>query len=75
MKNMVQTKMSEEKVKDVNESILEKEKEEQKRNKKFVPKSLIITSGNGFVDILMLLSIMTTEIVIGVLIALYFIRG
>ena len=68
-------KMSEDKVKDVNESILEKEKEEQKRNKKFVPKSLIITSGNGFVDILMLLSIMTTEIVIGVLIALYFIRG
>ena len=37
-------------------------------------KNIIITSGNGFVDTLMLLCIMTTEIVIGIIIALYFVR-
>ncbi len=69
------SEMSEEKVKDLNENIKAKEKEEEKNNKKFIPKNLIITSGNGFVDTLMLLSIMTTEIIIGVLIALYFLRS
>ena len=66
--------MSEEKVKNINNRIIEKEKEDDKRKKKFIPKNLIITSGNGFVDTLMLLCIMTTEIVIGIIIALYFIR-
>lgn len=66
--------MSEEKVKNINNRIIESEKENNKRLKKFNPKSVIITSGNGFVDTLMLLTIMTTEILIGVMIALYFIR-
>lgn len=68
-------KMSEEKVRNINNRILEKEQEDNKRNKKFRPKDVIITSGNGFVDTLMLLSIMTTEIMIGVMIALYFLRS
>lgn len=67
-------KMSEEKVRNINNRILEKENEEKNRSKKFIPKNIIITSGNGFVDTLMLLSIMTTEIMIGIIIALYFIR-
>ena len=66
--------MSEEKVRNINNRILEKEWEDKNRNKKFIPKNVIITSGNGFVDTLMLLSIMTTEIMIGIMIALYFIR-
>ena len=67
-------KMSEEKVRNINNRILEKEREDKKRSTKFIPKNIIITSGNGFVDTLMLLSIMTTEIMIGIMIALYFIR-
>ena len=67
--------MSEEKVRNINNRILEKEKLENKRNKKFIPKNVIITSGNGFVDTIMLLSIMTTEIMIGIMIALHFIRS
>lgn len=72
-KNTIE-KMSEEKVKNINNRILEKEREDKKRSKKFIPKNIIITSGNGFVDTLMLLSIMTTEIMIGIMIALYFVR-
>ena len=68
------SKMSEDKVKNINNKIIEKEKAEEKRSKKFIPK-IIITSGNGFVDTLMLLTIMTTEIVIGIMFALYFMRG
>ena len=67
--------MSEEKVRNINNRILEKEKLDNKRSKKFIPKNIIITSGNGFVDTIMLLSIMTTEIMIGIMIALYFIRS
>lgn len=69
------SKLSEEKVRNINNRILEKEKEDNKRNKKFIPKNIIITSGNGFVDTLMLLSIMTTEIMIGIMIALHFLRS
>ena len=68
------SKMSEEKVRNINNRILESEKETNKRNKKFIPKNVIITSGNGFVDTLMLLSIMTTEIMVGIMVALYFLR-
>ena len=32
-------------------------------------------NGNGFVDTLMLISIMTTEIMIGIIIALHVMRG
>lgn len=67
-------KMSEDKVRNINNRILNNEKENEKRDKKFNPRNIIITSGNGFVDTLMLLSIMTTEILIGIMIALYFIR-
>ena len=69
------SKMSEEKVRNINNRILESEKEKNKRIKKFIPKNLIISSGSGFVDTLMLLSIMTTEIMVGVMIALHFLRG
>jgi len=69
------SKLSEEKVRNINNRIIEKEKEDNKRNKKFIPKNIIITSGNGFVDTLMLLSIMTTEIMIGIMIALHFLRS
>ena len=68
------SRMSEDKVRNINNRIITSEKENEKRVKKFNPKSIIITSGNGFVDTLMLLSIMTTEILIGIMIALYFIR-
>ena len=68
------SKMSEEKVKEINNKILKSEKEDKTRRKRFLPKQLIITSGNGFVDTLMLLSIMTTAIMIGIIIALYFLR-
>lgn len=67
------SKMSETEVKKLNDRILSTEKEEIKNSKRFIPK-IIITSGSGFVDTLMLLCIMSTEIVIGILIALYFIR-
>ncbi|MBQ3021440.1 MAG: hypothetical protein IJD92_04390 [Bacilli bacterium] len=69
------SKMSEEKVKNINNRIIENEKRENKRSSKFIPKNIIITSGNGFVDTIMLLSIMTTEIMIGIMIALYFMRS
>ncbi len=69
------SRMSEEKVRNINNRILESEKDTEKRSKKFIPKNLIITSGNGFVDTLMLLSIMTTEIMIGIMIALHVMRG
>lgn len=68
------SKMSEEKVRNINNRILQNEKENNKRSKKFNPRNVIITSGNGFVDTLMLLTIMTTEIMIGIMIALYFLR-
>lgn len=69
------SKMSEDKVRNINNRIIESEKEKEKRSKKFIPKNIIITSGSGFVDTIMLLSIMTTEIMIGIFIALRFIRG
>ena len=69
------SKMSEEKVRNINNRILASEREKNKRIKKFIPKNLIISSGNGFVDTLMLLSIMTTEIMIGIMIALHFLRS
>ena len=69
------SKISDERVRNINSRILDNEKLKEKRNGKFNPKSVIITSGNGFVDTLMLLCIMTTEILVGILIALRFIRG
>ena len=68
------SRMSEEKVRNINNRILTSEKESEKRTKKFNPRNIIITSGNGFVDTLMLLTIMTSEILVGIMIALYFLR-
>ena len=41
---------------------------------KFDPKKLILTSGSGFVDTIVLLSIIATEVMIGLLIAFAFIK-
>ena len=68
------SKMSEDQVRNINNRIVNNEKVSEDRNKKFNPKKIIITSGNGFVDTLMLLSIMTSEILVGIMVALYFIR-
>ena len=69
------SKMSDDRIKSINNRIIENEKIKEKREKKFNAKSVIITSGNGFVDTLMLLCIMTTEILVGIMIALRFLRG
>ena len=42
---------------------------------KFDPKKLILTSGSGFVDTIVLFSIIATQILIGLLIAFAFMRG
>ena len=49
--------------------------EKKQRKKHFIPKNIIISTGSGFVDTLMILSIMSTEIMIGLLFAFRFLRG
>jgi len=66
-------KMSHDQVLELNDKIQEKEK--KGRNVLFKPKKIIISSGSGFVDTLMLLSIMATEVMVGLLIAFHFLRG
>ncbi len=66
-------KMSHDQVQVLNDKIQEKERKKSKNW--FHPKKIIISSGSGFVDTLMLLSIMTTEIMIGLVLAFYFMRG
>lgn len=66
-------KMSHDQVIELNGKIQEKEKKE--RNVLFKPKKIIISSGSGFVDTLMLLSIMATEVMVGLLVAFHFLRG
>lgn len=66
-------KMSHEQVMSLNNKIQEKEK--KNKNVLFKPKKLIISTGSGFVDTLMLLSIMATEVMIGLIIAFYFMKG
>lgn len=65
--------MSHEQVIKLNEKIQEKEK--KSRRVRFKPKRILISSGSGFVDTLMLLSIMATEVMIGLVLAFYFLRG
>lgn len=66
-------KMNHEQVKVLNDKIQEKEK--KNRNVLFKPKKMIISTGSGFVDTIMLLSIMTTEIMVGLIIAFHFMKG
>jgi len=66
-------KMSHEQVKELNNKIQEKEK--KTKNVMFKPRKLIISTGSGFVDTLMLLSIMATEIMVGLIIAFHFMKG
>lgn len=66
-------KMSHEQVMSLNNKIQEKEK--KNKNVLFKPRKLIISTGSGFVDTLMLLSIMATEVMIGLIIAFYFMKG
>lgn len=66
-------KMSHEKVVELNDKIQEKEKKEKKLL--FKPKKIILSTGSGFVDTIMLLSIMTTEVMVGLLVAFHFLKG
>lgn len=66
-------KMSHEQVMDLNSKIEEKGK--KTKNVMFKPRKLIISTGSGFVDTIMLLSIMATEVMIGLLIAFHFMKG
>lgn len=66
-------KLTHEQVAVLNGKIQEKEK--QSKNVIFKPKKILISSGSGFVDTLMLLSIMATEVMVGLILAFYFLRG
>lgn len=66
-------KLTHEQVVVLNNKIQEKDK--KSKNVLFKPKKIIISSGSGFVDTLMLLSIMTTEVMVGLILAFYFMRG
>ncbi len=63
------------KIREINAKIQTEDAETNEGGKdKFDPKKLILTSGSGFVDTVVLLSIMATEIMIGLLIAFWFLR-
>ena len=54
--------------------MIEDEENAEGGRTKIDPKRLILTSGSGFVDTVVLLSIMATEIMIGLLVAFWFLR-
>ena len=63
------------KIKEINDRIAKEDAENEASGQdKFDPKKLILTSGSGFVDTIVLLSIMATEIMIGLIIAFSFLR-
>ncbi|MDD2504893.1 MAG: hypothetical protein PHF21_01305 [Bacilli bacterium] len=63
------------KIREINNKIITEDSENNEGGRtKFDPKKLILTSGSGFVDTIVLLSIMATEIMIGLLIAFWFLR-
>ena len=63
------------KIKEINDKILAEDAAANEGGRaKFDPKKLILTSGSGFVDTLVLLSIMATEIMVGLLIAFSFLK-
>ena len=64
--------LSEEEIKKINTTIVDEMIRKSAKDKKIVFKKknkLVLTSGNGFVDKLMLLSIVVTEIMVGIVIA------
>lgn len=70
------SKLSNETVEKINNKIVVEEAITGKKKSKFViPLKLMISSGNGFVDTLVLLSVMATEIMIGIIIAVSVMRG
>lgn len=70
------SKLSNETVEKINNKIVVEEADtERKKNKFIIPLKLAITSGNGFVDTLVLLSVMATEIMIGIIIAVSIMKG
>jgi len=63
------------KINEINDKILKQKAEEEAGGRaKFDPRKLVLTSGSGFVDTLVLLSIIVTEIMIGFLITLAIMR-
>ena len=64
------SKLSEEEISKVNNIIWQEETKQYSYNKKrmFGFKNVLLTSGNGFVDKLMLLSIVATELMIGIIV-------
>lgn len=70
------SRLSNETVEKINNKIVVEEADTARRKNKFViPLKLVISSGNGFVDTLVLLSVMATEIMIGIIIAVSFMKG
>lgn len=69
-------KLSNLKINEINDEIIKEENEIKNKDdkRKFDPRKLVLTSGSGFVDTIVLLSIMATEIMIGLLIAFSFLR-
>lgn len=70
------SKLSNETVEKINNKIVVEDAENKRKKSKFtIPLKLAITSGNGFVDTLVLLSVMATEIMIGIIIAVTVMKG
>lgn len=70
------TKLSNQAIERINEKIATEDKLISKKKIGFnIPLKLAISSGNGFVDTLVLLSVIATEIMIGLLIAVTIARG
>ena len=67
-------KLSNSQIKKLNERIADEDNENTSGGEVFDPKKLILTSGSGFVDTVVLLSIIATEIMIGLIIAFAFLR-
>ncbi|MDD4705589.1 MAG: hypothetical protein PHS24_00035 [Bacilli bacterium] len=68
-------KLSNIKINEINEKIEKEETNNEGDKPKFDPKKLVLTSGSGFVDTIVLLSIMATEIMVGLVIAFSFLRS
>lgn len=70
------SKLSNETVEKINNKIIVEDADTEKKKNRFViPLKLMISSGNGFVDTLVLLSVMATEIMIGIIIAVSVMKG
>ena len=67
-------KLPEGKVLELNQDIGIREEEAAERAKRFKPKQILLSSGNGFVDALVLFSIMCTEIMVGIIVTVVIAR-